>query len=291
MFSNAYKVVKEYTNPVVFSYKKVNGEVRSSIGTFIILNREGWVITAAHIIQPSFIADQNLRSIEEIHHQEALIMARTDISESKRKRELRNCRIDPNWISNYSYWWGKDGAVIQEFKLLLPADLAIGKLDNYDTATIKHFPIIKNPENMQVGTSLCKLGYPFHEIQTTYDGPTHHFALNSQGGFPRFPLEGIYTRNALIGKMDDGITDIKFLETSSPGLRGQSGGPIFDVNGVIWAIQSRTLHLPLGFSPSIEKNGKKVEENQFLNVGLGVHAETIVKFLRDNNVSFQLSEN
>lgn len=38
-----------------------------------------------------------------------------------------------------------------------------------------------------------------------------------------------------------------FIETSTPRLRGQSGGPIFDVNGAIWAIQSQTHHLKLGF--------------------------------------------
>jgi hypothetical protein len=40
----------------------------------------------------------------------------------------------------------------------------------------------------------------------------------------------------------------------------------------------------------VKKNGKEVEENQFLNVGLGIHPELIVAFLTDNQVTFQLSD-
>jgi hypothetical protein len=62
----------------------------------------------------------------------------------------------------------------------------------------------------------------------------------------------------------------------------KSGGPIFDVNGTVWSIESRTTHFPFGFSPKVKKNAKEIEENQFLNVGLGVHPELIVAFLTDN---------
>ena len=125
-----------------------------------------------------------------------------------------------------------------------------------------------------------------------FDEATGNFRLE-QGTFPipYFPIEGIFTRNIYGGKSKDGKYDITFLETSSPGLRGQSGGPIFDTKGTIWAIQSKTNHLPLGFAPKITKNGKEVEENQFLNVGLGVHPLTLITFLKDNVVDFKISLN
>jgi hypothetical protein len=69
---------------------------------------------------------------------------------------------------------------------------------------------------------------------------------------------------------------VSFVETSSPGLRGQSGGPTFDVEGNIWAIQSQTRHLPLGFSPEIKDGGQNHKEHQFLNVGMGTHVETLL---------------
>jgi hypothetical protein len=55
----------------------------------------------------------------------------------------------------------------------------------------------------------------------------------------------------------------KFVEMSSPGLRGQSGGPRFDVNGMVWGLQSRTQHLALGFSPQVEVNAKTSSSTNF----------------------------
>ena len=107
---------------------------------------------------------------------------------------------------------------------------------------------------------------------------------------PFFPIEGIYTREIIAGQTPDKQVNIKFIETSSPGLRGQSGGPIVDTQGNIWGIQSSTIHLPLGFSPKLSLNGRDVEEHQFLNVGVGVHPETIVSFLKTNNIQFNMTE-
>jgi len=139
-------------------------------------------------------------------------------------------------------------------------------------------------------TSLCKLGFPFHEIKTSFDKAKNTFTL-APGVLPLpfFPIEGICTRTVLAGRSKDGRYEVKFLETSTPGLRGQSGGPIFDRNGTVWALQSRTAHFPLGFSPKVKKGREEIEENQFLNVGWGVHPELMVAFLRDNGIKFSLS--
>ncbi len=79
---------------------------------------------------------------------------------------------------------------------------------------------------------------------------------------------------------------MKFVETSSPGLRGQSGGPIFDVNGHICALQSRTVHHQLGFSPVVKVGHREVNEHQFLNVGIGTHVEEITAFLDKHKISY-----
>ena len=101
-------------------------------------------------------------------------------------------------------------------------------------------------------------------------------------------MDGLMTRNVLTGKSPDGLYEYKWIETSSPGLRGQSGGPTFDKEGKLWAIQSKTMHLPLGFSPKLVIDGKEVVENQFLNVGHGVHVATITKFLDFYKVKYLL---
>jgi hypothetical protein len=82
---------------------------------------------------------------------------------------------------------------------------------------------------------------------------------------------------------------LKYVETSSPGLRGQSGGPIFDAHGSIWAIQSQTVHLQLGFSPQVKQGGTQHTEHQFLNVGWGVHAETVLGLLNQLGIEHNVS--
>ena len=92
------------------------------------------------------------------------------------------------------------------------------------------------------------------------------------------------------GKTLDGTSDIIYLETSSPGLKGQSGGPIFDVDGNVYAVVSKNITLALGFKGEVEINNVKVEENQFINVGIGVHPKTLVELLTKHEISFEMAE-
>ena len=57
----------------------------------------------------------------------------------------------------------------------------------------------------------------------------------------------------------------------STGLRWKC--VISDKECRICAVQVETAHLPLGFHPTIEYEGETVVENQFLNVGLGIHVK------------------
>jgi S1-C subfamily serine protease len=108
---------------------------------------------------------------------------------------------------------------------------------------------------------------------------------------PRFPIEGIFTRTIDSRSEDDTPLKfpIRFVETSTPGLRGQSGGPTVDARGTIWAIQSKTAHLPLGFSPPVPGNSN-LTEHQFLNVGIGIHPVTLFAFFNEQGIKFQISE-
>jgi hypothetical protein len=127
-------------------------------------------------------------------------------------------------------------------------------------------------------------------VKATFNVTTNLFELPSNLlPVPIFPIEGIYTRNLLSGKTQDQTMDIMFLETSSPGLKGQSGGPICDIEGNIYAIQSQNVTLPLGFKGTVEINKKKVEENQFLNVGIGVHPNTLVDLLNKHSIKFEIA--
>jgi len=81
------------------------------------------------------------------------------------------------------------------------------------------------------------------------------------------------------------------FEMSTPGLRGQSGGPVFDTDGKVWGMQFSTRHLDLDFDVNQEvlRNGltKRVQDSAFLHVGNCIHVEIMKSFMRELNVEFQ----
>jgi len=287
MFANAYEIASIYTQPVLVSFRLFDGKIESGLGSFVIINEDGWIITAAHILDSLAAVNQNAKEIQEYQTKIAEIDSDVKLNAKAKGKRKRALKSKPNWVINSSHWWGHDSHRINNFHVLKENDIAIGKIENYNPNFCKSYPVFKDPKNLKNGTSLCKLGYPFYDVKATFDDTANSFAFDpSIFPIPRFPIDGIFTRNILAGKSVDKKYDIKFIETSSPGLRGQSGGPIFDVNGNIWAIQSQTRHLPLGFSPKIKKGNKEIEENQFLNVGWGAHVETILNFLDANKISY-----
>jgi hypothetical protein len=292
MFANAYKLAKEFTRPVIISTRFFNKTVECSCGAFIIINNEGWIITVAHLFETDSIFQQHVKEISNYKSELQAIQQNQRLNTKQKNKRTKQLKTNPKWITNCSYWWGCDGVQLKDIKPFPEGDLVCGRLEPFDPSTISIYLVLKDPtSNINKGTSLCKLGFPFHEIKASFDETKNTFEL-APGSVPPplFPIEGIYTRDISAGRTKDGKYEIKFLETSTPGLRGQSGGPIFDINGTVWALQSRTHHFQLGFSPRVKKDGKEVEENQFLNVGWGVHPELIVAFLKDNGVKFRLSD-
>lgn len=292
MFAEAYQKGRSFTLPVIISTRFFDGSVECGCGAFVVLNDEGWIMTVAHVWQSFFAWQQHAKEITDYTSKVQQIEQDNKLDPKHKRKKIAKLNVNPKWLTNHSFWWGYDGAQIKDVKPLQEADLVIGRLDPFDQKRITTYPVLKDPtRNFNHATSLCKLGFPLHEIKATFDDAKKSFVI-APGSLPLpfFPIDGIFTRNVMAGKTKDDKYDIKFLETSSPGLRGQSGGAIFDAKGTVWALQSRTMHYPLGFSPTVKKNGKDIEENQFINVGWGVHIELIVSFLRDNGIKFQLSD-
>jgi S1-C subfamily serine protease len=192
------------------------------------------------------------------------------------------------WITNQSVWWGIDGIDFDIIHYDFEADLAVAKLKG-DLAKLNFaaYPTFANPKTtLANGASLCRLGFPFHEVTGGFDDGSKQFAIDNMPPLSIFPNEGIHTR---IGIFEDvkAQRQIHHVETSSAGLRGQSGGPVFDVNGTVWGIQSKTASLPLGFAPKIKHNGKEITEHQFMHVGLAVHVMHACELMEKHKITFQ----
>lgn len=281
MFANACEKAAKFTRPVITSTRLVNGKVNASCASYIVINDEGWIITAGHVFD-SFVKFQNdqkkIKEIGELNNRNVAPGAMTSTIQK-----------DPEWITNHSFWWGIDGVRLNSVYVNRVIDIAVGKLEPFDKKWIKEYPVFRKPDTLAPGTSVCRTGFPFVEIESTFDEKNNAFHIDKKFlPLPLFPNDGIHTRNIHKGTDKKENIDMLYVETSSPGLRGQSGGPIFDTNGYLYAMQVQTMHIPLGFHPSVEFEGKKITENQFINVGVGVHAKTIVDVLRARNVRFSM---
>jgi len=264
----------------------------------VIVNEEGWIVTAFHMVDLLAKMNDGAQKTRNREAEEARIRSDPTLDKRTRQKQVSSLgRLGKEDTDRCSVWWGRDGVTIPQFHTLPAADLAVGKLEPFDKTWVADYPTFKNPSmNFEPGTSLCKLGFPFHQITPTWDAAKNSFVLPPGSlPLPLFPIDGILTRFADIQVVGPAAPPtplpfpLRFLETSTPGLRGQSGGPIFDTQGTVWAIQSRTFHLSLGFDAAVPgaKSGQK--EHQFLNVGHGVHAATILGFFAQIGINANVS--
>jgi len=141
---------------------------------------------------------------------------------------------------------------------------------------------------------LCRLGFPFPEFSNfkyNENKDDIEWTVEGKANTPRFPIEGMITRK-LLGA--DGSTI--GIEISTPGLKGQSGGPLFDYEGIVYGMQSSTHHLHLGFDMKnikVKEGSKtnKVSDHPFLHLGNCIHVDVIKGFLKENNIKFYEDNN
>lgn len=285
MFRNACKIARQFTRPVISCRQAVDGTCTSGIGSFVVLNDEGWIATAGHIVDQL----QQLISEEQATAAVAAIEADGTLTNKQKYDQIKALgKVGPASTQRAAAHWTFPNAQLVDASRHPDIDLAIGRLEPFDPAWVTTYPVIKDPAlDFDPGASLCKEGYPFHTVTPTWNAATNQFEVGANP-LPFFPIEGIFTRVVEIVGTGSPYP-LKYLETSSPGLRGQSGGPTFDVHGAIWGIQSQTRHYALGFNPPVPggKNGET--EHQFLNVGWGVHAETLIGVLKERGVKHAVS--
>ena len=280
MFKQAYAIAREFTRPVVLSRKTVRGKCTSSIGAMVVVNEDGWIITAGHMLQQlnDMAAEQDniqqiKKAIDDIKNDES-INAKTRKDRLSKLNKIKSSDTD-----RYSVWWGLDGLNAVDAGIIGAVDIGVARLEPFDKSWISQYPVFKDhTKNFDPGASLCKLGFPFHRIVPIWDDAKGAFELPAGAvPLPLFPVEGIFTRiiDLDVPNLSQSKYPLRYIETSTPGLRGQSGGPIFDVQGNIWGIQCKTAHYHLGFSPEVPGTNRTQKEHQFLNVGLGAHVETI----------------
>lgn len=100
MFSEALKKVEKYTLPVIYSQKLANGQIVSGCGAFIVLNPEGWILTAAHIVQNISLAEQHKPELEEFKRKTEAIANNPNLNDKAKRKAFKALPKNPKWIVN-----------------------------------------------------------------------------------------------------------------------------------------------------------------------------------------------
>jgi hypothetical protein len=162
MFSKAYQIAKDFTRPVTLAWRTANDTVNAGLATFIVVNKEGWIITAAHILDIGNTRIKHETEIKEYEAKRAAITADASLSKSQRQKQNSRLIWNPEWITNNSLWWCHDGAILAELHVDAAADIAIARLDNFPATSLVRFPKFNDPaKDPAPACSLCRLGFPF----------------------------------------------------------------------------------------------------------------------------------
>jgi Trypsin-like peptidase domain len=291
MFKESIEKVANYTRPIHTIMRLYGGnQIIPGAATLFFVNEEGYAITCKHVIEVLMASENMQKKLNDFKSERNQFPQDEKYHDSLKGLELKyqfnpdtpiqmkNTFVDcVDTASGYSW-------------LLHPKyDLAILKFNDYKSLHYNDYAIFqKDTTQIKQGEFLCRLGFPFPEFNNfLYNEAADdiEWTMNGVKNSPRFPIEGMVTRFLA----EDG----KFygIEMSTPGLKGQSGGPLFNKDGIVYGMQFSTKHLHLGFDIVdkeilIENKIKTISDYSFIHLGQCIHAETIKEFLREHNVKY-----
>ncbi|MAN86948.1 MAG: serine protease [Algoriphagus sp.] len=288
MFVNAINEVAGYTRAIHSISRNFGGtQVNRGSATLFFVNSEGWALTCKHVAQWLSQADQINRNYT------SFLQQSQGMSGKQQNKLAQNLGLGPDKASEMRITFVDCVDSMNNLKFILHPDydLASIKFEGVGNLLVKNFPYFMEGESaVQQGAMLCRLGFPFPEFSNfKFDAQSQTLVWTNEGNArsPRFPIEGMITRF-----LGDNKGQVYGIEMSTPGLRGQSGGPLFDPDGRIIGMQSRTKHLHLGFDiedKEVVAHGKtkKINDYAFIHLGECIHVKVIKEFLSKNQVSFQ----
>lgn len=292
MFADAIEKVGMYTRPLKTITRNYNSTtVVPGAATLFFVNNEGWAITCKHVAE-LLIQTENINGQYQAFKNDCARLITDSDDKTKLIEEIeRKYHYTKDTCVQLKNQFMDCVAPLTGFSLTLHPkyDLAILHLDGYNQLLYQgHAVFAKDSNQIKPGDYLCRLGYPFPEFSDfRYDPATDDIQwINGNNSTPRFPIDGMFTRH-----LADETGKVCGIELSTPGLRGQSGGPLFNAKGIVFGMQNETTHLHLGFDMinrpmRIGGQEQMVNNQPFLHVGHCIHVDIIKEFLQDNKVKF-----
>lgn len=291
MFVSAIEAAARFTRPL-HTITRMWGDttVVPGAATLFFVNADGWALTCKHVASQLMLADQLLEKRAIFKTERAQLPAGKPSRNVLRALERKHGYSNGVPVEMHNRFINcVEGPLQLEVRSHASLDVALLKFSNFTALSPSTFAVFaQHGDELKQGKLLCRLGFPFPEFTNfEYDAGSDQVRWTTTGrsDTPQFPIDGMVTRHLL------GPGGIVGVELSTPGLRGQSGGPAFDGEGCVWGMQAATNHLDLNFDVDMDvlRNGEKrrVKDSAFLHVGHCIHVNVLKQFMRDNGVSFE----
>lgn len=251
MFCNAIKEISNFTRPILFVSRLNSDKLIPGSATLFFINEQGYALTCKHVVT----------SIINVANNSNKAIFKFDGC----YRKIHNINI----ITHPIY------------------DLAIIKF-NGEYPLYTNYAYLKKSNEINPGKFLVRSGFAFPEFDNyKIDIKTNKllFTNNGNQNTPLFSSEGMVSR--LVADKNDLVG----IELSTPGIKGTSGGPLYDENGVIYGIQSMSKHYHLGFdiiNENVLVNGEytKISNYPFISLGQCISINIIKDFLNEHKIKY-----
>lgn len=298
MFADAIERVSKYTRPIKFIMRNFgSSEIIPGTATLFFVNENGVAVTCKHVAAELLKCAQINNSYAQYRSELSSLppevkpdeyesiaskFGYTPLITAQSKSMFLDCVEAENNSVNYS-------VIIHpkyDLAIIIFKDVKMNRYSDYAV-------FAKDSSKLRRGDFLCRYGFPFAEFSDyKYDSARDDIIWtgNNRINTPSFPIEGMYTRNVV-----DDEGNIFEYELSTPGLRGQSGGPLFDSHGIVFGMQSKTAFLHLGFDQEKAKvriNGQieEVDNHPFLHVGRCITVDVIKSFLNEKGIKYYVGD-
>src|SRR5687768_7571597 len=125
MFADANKLAAEFTRPVHFTVERTDGSLGGGIGALVVINDEGWFVTAYHQIEEAQKLAKYQSDYQAYMAQVAAIEnSREKMSEKERKKRIRRIEAPEKAVKKWAMMWGFD-AQITKVSAIPTIDLAV----------------------------------------------------------------------------------------------------------------------------------------------------------------------
>jgi len=251
MFSNAIQEISNFTRPILFVERLNSDKLIPGSATLFFINEDGYALTCKHVVTNIINVANNSNKA----------------------------------IFKFDGCYKK----IKDVKIIMhdTYDLAIIKF-NGDIPLYSSYAYLKKDITVTPGKFLVRSGFAFPEFNNfKIDIVTDKLIFTNTGNqnTPLFTNEGMVTRLVSNEK------EIKGIELSTPGIKGTSGGPLYDEKGIIYGIQSLSKHYHLGFdivdqNTLINGEYKSISNYPFISLGECISINIIKDFLNKNNIKY-----